>query len=163
MSEREELMQLIRNEYDPRPDLGKADYPGFEWDDGAGRIADAIITDKTLLLRKHADEITALRAPSPAQEEPVAWTNEAQLGFLKEPGYRVVPMAMWAFQHSAHPIALYAIPAPLQPGRDEIAEYLYTKFCADPSIEWQDAPEKLKDVWRRYAGEIAALSGENSK
>jgi len=46
-------------------------------------------------------------------------------------------------------------PAPPQPGREEIAEHLYTKFCADPSIEWQDASEKLKDVWRRYAGEIA--------
>jgi len=59
--------------------------------------------------------------------------------------------------------AVLAIPAPPQPGREEIAEHLYTKFCTDPSIEWQDAPEKLKDVWRRYAGEIAALSGENSK
>lgn len=48
MSDREEWMNLIRNEYDPRPNLGKADYPGFEWDDGAGRIADAILADKYL-------------------------------------------------------------------------------------------------------------------
>lgn len=45
MSEREEWINLIRNEYDPRPNLGKADYPGFEWDDGAGRIADAIMAE----------------------------------------------------------------------------------------------------------------------
>jgi hypothetical protein len=66
------------------------------------------------------DELDRLRASSPAEEaEPVAWTNEAQLGFLKEPGYRVVPMAMWAFQHSAHPIALYATPARPQPVRSD--------------------------------------------
>jgi hypothetical protein len=69
------------------------------------------------------------RASSPAQEpvttEPVAWTNEARLGFLKESAYRVVPMAMWAFHHSAHPIALYAIPAPPQPEREEIAKVVY--------------------------------------
>jgi hypothetical protein len=56
MSEREEIMDLIRNEYDPKPKLDAADFPGFEWDDGAGRIADAILADKALLLRKHYDE-----------------------------------------------------------------------------------------------------------
>lgn len=61
-SEREELIKLIRDEYDPRPNLGMADYPGFEWDDGAGRIADKIIADRALLLRKHAEEIAAFRA-----------------------------------------------------------------------------------------------------
>lgn len=54
MSEREEWVELIRNEYDPKPDLGRASYPAFdsEWDDGAGRIADAIIADKTILLNQ---------------------------------------------------------------------------------------------------------------
>lgn len=57
-SEREEIMDLIRNEYDPAP----AHYRmGDDWDDGAGRIADAILADKLLLLRKHADEIEKLR------------------------------------------------------------------------------------------------------
>jgi hypothetical protein len=53
MSGREELIELIRNEYDPRPNLGRGAYPAFdsEWDDGAGRIADAILADKTLLQR----------------------------------------------------------------------------------------------------------------
>lgn len=62
MSEREEWINLIRNEYDPRPDLGKGAYPAFdsEWDDGAGRIADAILADRSLLLRKHAEEIEQL-------------------------------------------------------------------------------------------------------
>src|SRR5882672_7717637 len=61
MSDREEIMNLIRNEYDPRPDLGRADYPALDWDDGAGRIADAILADRALLLRKHAEEIARLR------------------------------------------------------------------------------------------------------
>jgi hypothetical protein len=56
MSEREEIMDLIRNEYDPKPKLDEADYPGFEWDDGAGRIADAILADQTLQLRNNAAE-----------------------------------------------------------------------------------------------------------
>jgi hypothetical protein len=49
MSEREEWMQLIRNEYDPAPRHYKM---GDNWDDGAGRIADAIIADKTLAGRR---------------------------------------------------------------------------------------------------------------
>lgn len=61
MSEREDWIDLIRNEYDPKPDLSRGAYPAFdsEWDDGAGRIADAILADKVLLIRtfqqKHQD------------------------------------------------------------------------------------------------------------
>ena len=62
MSEREDWINLIRDEYDPRPNLGKADYSGFEWDDGTGRIADAIMADKVLALREAADRIEALEA-----------------------------------------------------------------------------------------------------
>ena len=62
MSEHEELMDLIRNEYDPKPNLGRGDYPAFDWDDGAGRIADAILADKALLLRKCAEEMRAQQA-----------------------------------------------------------------------------------------------------
>jgi hypothetical protein len=52
-SEREEIIELIRNEYDPCPDLGRASYPALasEWDDGAGRVADAILADRVLLQR----------------------------------------------------------------------------------------------------------------
>jgi hypothetical protein len=62
MSEREELIDLIRDEYDPRPNLGRGDYPAFDWDDGAGRIADAILVDRALLLQKYAARIEALEA-----------------------------------------------------------------------------------------------------
>jgi len=56
MGEREDWITLIRTEYDQKPDLGWANYPAFntEWDDGAGRIADAILADKVLLLQKYA-------------------------------------------------------------------------------------------------------------
>lgn len=57
MSEREEWMELIRNEYDQAPSHYRV---GDDWDDGAGRIADAILADKALLLRKHAEEIERL-------------------------------------------------------------------------------------------------------
>lgn len=53
MSEREEIIKLIRDEFDPKPNLGLGAYPAFdsEWDDGAGRIADAILADKTIAVR----------------------------------------------------------------------------------------------------------------
>jgi hypothetical protein len=53
MSEREAIMDLIRNEYDPCPDFDGAAYPALasEWDDGAGRIADAILADETVRLK----------------------------------------------------------------------------------------------------------------
>jgi len=57
MSEREEWADLIRNEYDPAPSHYRM---GDNWDDGAGRIADAILADKTLLLRKHSEEASQL-------------------------------------------------------------------------------------------------------
>lgn len=69
MSDRETWINIIRNEYDPRPNLGKADYPGFEWDDGAGRIADAILADRNLLLRKHADEIEKLSSRTDVKDK----------------------------------------------------------------------------------------------
>ena len=72
MSEREDWINLIHNEYDPRPNLGKADYSGFEWDDGTGRIADAIMADKVLALREAADRIEAL-------EEALAQAGPKQL------------------------------------------------------------------------------------
>lgn len=42
---RQDIIDLIHNEYDPMPDLDNAAYPAFEstWDDGTGRIADAIL------------------------------------------------------------------------------------------------------------------------
>jgi uncharacterized protein YyaL (SSP411 family) len=62
MSEREDWINLIRNEYDPMPDLGRANYSAFEsgWDDGAGRIADAIIANKTLLLADKLEAVSSL-------------------------------------------------------------------------------------------------------
>jgi hypothetical protein len=70
-------MQFIREEYDPRPNLGLASYPAFdsEWDDGAGRIADAILADETLLMRKHADEIERLRAQLASARKALDWVE----------------------------------------------------------------------------------------
>ena len=59
MSEREEIIDLIHNEYDPAPSHYKM---GDDWDDGAGRIADAILADRVLALRKAADRIEQLEA-----------------------------------------------------------------------------------------------------
>ena len=41
------------------------------------------------------------------ETEPVAWTNEAQLGYLKDRNWSEVPMAMWAKPSGAADIPLY--------------------------------------------------------
>jgi hypothetical protein len=68
MSEREDWINLVHNEYHPRPSF----YSGFEWNDGTGRIADAILADKVLALREAADRIEALEA---ALREIVKWAD----------------------------------------------------------------------------------------
>jgi hypothetical protein len=59
-----------------------------------------------------AREIRAMIGqPAPVSNAgPVAWTNEAQLGFLKTHPVGV-PMAMWAEKSTSSDIALYASPA----------------------------------------------------
>lgn len=51
-------------------------------------------TDVSLTYQEMDLAQAALRA-SAVQGEPVAWTNEAQLGFLKDPTCADIPMAMW--------------------------------------------------------------------
>jgi len=58
--------------------------------------------------------VAALRAPA---SEPVAWTNEAQLGFLENPEYARMPMAMWSKRDGEYAdIPLYAAPVPQPEG-----------------------------------------------
>lgn len=46
-----------------------------------------------------------------AEQEPVAYTNKEQLGYLKDPRYQATPLAMWASPfHENVNIALYAAP-----------------------------------------------------
>lgn len=52
-------------------------------------------------------------------QEPVAYTNEAQLGFLKDPAYADIPMAMWGNPWKSGNIALYAAPASHGATREE--------------------------------------------
>lgn len=47
-----------------------------------------------------------------ASAEPVAWTNRAQLGFLKDPAYSLIPMAMWAARGASADVPLCTHPAP---------------------------------------------------
>jgi hypothetical protein len=83
-SEREEIMDMIRNEYDPAPSHYRM---GDDWDDGAGRIADAILADKLLLLRKHADEIDQLRkAGGVTSGAATTWECMGRKQSLPEPG-----------------------------------------------------------------------------
>jgi hypothetical protein len=69
MSEREDWINLVHNEYHPRPSF----YSGFEWNDGTGRIADAILADKVLALREAADRIAALEA---ALRQVAVWVRQ---------------------------------------------------------------------------------------
>lgn len=47
--------------------------------------------------------------PAPAGE-PVAYTNDNQLGYLKSEAWRESPMAMWAYSAASHDVPLYASP-----------------------------------------------------
>jgi len=65
------------------------------------------------LLNKMLAEDSDVRATTPgAVAEPSAYTNSAQLGFLKDPAYAEIPMAMWAGRGVASDIPLYTHPAP---------------------------------------------------
>jgi hypothetical protein len=57
MSDRESWMELIRNEYDPAPSHYRM---GDDWDDGAGRIADAILAEQTLLAKQQTTDFSWL-------------------------------------------------------------------------------------------------------
>jgi hypothetical protein len=46
------------------------------------------------------------------EAEPVAYTNEAQLNYLKNPRYRNNPMSMWASVNENVDIPLYTRPEP---------------------------------------------------
>ena len=53
-------------------------------------------------------EVAALAAQSAAPVgEQVAWTNEAQLGYLRDKNLSEIPMAMWAKPIGAADIPLY--------------------------------------------------------
>lgn len=63
--------------------------------------------------KQFANELHAIaHQPTQAggQGEAVAWTNEAQLGYLRDLIYAQVPMAMWASRSDSSPVPLYAAP-----------------------------------------------------
>jgi Lar family restriction alleviation protein len=75
---------------------------------------------------KANEALKALMRGTSAQEhaEPIAWTNEAQLGFLKVALYGEIPMAMWAKQSASSPIPLYAAPVASTQRHEAIEELL---------------------------------------
>jgi hypothetical protein len=84
MSEREDWINLVHNEYHPRPSF----YSGFEWNDGTGRIADAILADKVLALREAADRIAALEAALRETRGALAWIhNSTEADAVKHRSY----------------------------------------------------------------------------
>lgn len=86
MSERETWIDLIRNEYDPAPSHYKM---GDNWDDGAGRIADAIIADKLLAERRQWRPIET----SPTDDSPI-WISDGEhvwLGVAHKDGSLKMP------------------------------------------------------------------------
>ena len=59
--------------------------------------------------------------------EPVAWTNEEQLGYLKDPKYSIHPTAMWSKQLGDNvnvPLYLHP-PRPMKPMTEEEIEDNY--------------------------------------
>lgn len=59
-------------------------------------------------LTKQRDEaLAALNAVAATRPEPVAWTNEAQLEYLRDKNWSEIPMAMWSKPGGAVDIPLY--------------------------------------------------------
>lgn len=94
-----------------------------------------------------AVSVDAILALAPSHEagtqEPVAWTNKAQLGFLKDPSCFGIPMAMWGEPHErAHSVPLYAAPQPASVAhdatRDEILRGLATFFEESEHLVWSN-------------------------
>jgi hypothetical protein len=66
------------------------------------------------------------------EAEPVAYTNEAQLNYLKNPRYRNNPMSMWASVNENVDIPLYTISKPTRkPLTDDDMWRVYIKAIED--------------------------------
>lgn len=124
--------------------------------EGAGGYPSTTTRDK--LIEKYISDVGAVTVfvaaaevpPQPASVAqgavpcgaPVAFTNEAQIGFLEHPNYVGIPMAMWAKPSASHPIALYASPAqsswqPDQVSEDDLARVLYEAANDSASFPWE--------------------------
>lgn len=96
-------------------------------------------------------EMAAAALRADRRDEPVAWTNEAQLGFLKDPQYAHIPMAMWADRGFIDDIPLYAHPQLAGAEREAVIEEC-AKACDDI--------EKAAEV--RAAGLVSQSDAQNS-
>lgn len=73
-------------------------------------------------LTKQRDEaLAALNAVAATRPEPVAWTNEAQLEYLRDKNWSEIPMAMWSKPSGAVDIPLYRDVAQAVPDREGAA------------------------------------------
>ena len=92
---------------------------------------------------------------SPGEQKPVAYTNEAQLGFVKDLKYACIPMAMWRARGNAADIPLYLSPPPAA-GWDEAIQackQIVSKWCGIRN-------PYMSSVAQKIAKEIEALRRE---
>jgi hypothetical protein len=118
---------------------------------------------------RHTETVSAIeQAETIAALPPVSWTNEDQLGFLKDPTYAQVPMAMWASRADLSPIPLYAaLPSGSQAAtqtppldREQIAAVLYmTRY---PNKIWRAASGMETAVAYEQADAMMALCSVSS-
>jgi hypothetical protein len=120
-----------------------------------------------------AEAANALRVSSPAQEpvttEPVAWRYRSKKWISLLWRYQTEALVNDDFETPSDWIIepLYAIPAPPQPGREEIAKIVYDAFDFSPTIGTPHKPEWMpggnsfmQDRARRAANAILNLIGE---
>ena len=84
-------------------------------------------------------ECAAALSAAQSSGEVIAWTNEAQLGFLKDAAYAEIPMAMWAKRSGSADVALYAAPV---------------ASCSEPPRAWLEAKAEVDAGWPACSFEV---------
>lgn len=112
-----------------------------------------------------AQDIVDALSVAQAETKPAAWTNQAQLGFLKDPACAQIPMAMWADKSASADVPLYAAPPPADlaysAGNCGIA--VEREDLADMLDSWADAANYKGEYLREKHGDVGEIAKYRAK
>lgn len=95
---------------------------------------------------------------SSPETEPVAWTNEAQLEYLKDKNWSEIPMAMWAKPSGGRDVPLYRGHAQRPAvSRDQLVKTIRSKARVTGHDAWEGGYYHLANA-DEIADAILALS-----
>ena len=138
----------------------------------AGKLINGEISDGDIaasLLSEAAELLASSPAQEPITTEPVAWRYQRKEWDALLWRYQTEALVNDDFETPSDWLIepLYAIPAPPQPGREEIAKIVYDAFDFSPTMGTPHKPEWMpggnsfmQDRARRAANAILNLIGE---